>query len=188
MGSQSPKGAHRAIPYTQHSSNIRGPTPLRPRGRVFDAKAPHHGRGGRKDKYHAGPSQPGSHDIAKSHTLITTPAPPLAAMAFLTTYEAYVPPVPSPLNPAASVRRRRAFFFCRGRVQMSPSERLLRRKAAAAWACETTYRQATQYERKAIDDLDQVVVSKVVWLPAQQKPPTPFHREKEREREKADVA
>lgn len=80
----------------------------------------------------------------------------------------HVPPVPSPLNPSptrrGSTRRPGNMVLCKGsgRVQMSPAEKLLRRKAAAAWVSETTYRQEALYRRRALED---AVISRVGFLP-----------------------
>lgn len=74
-------------------------------------------------------------------------------MALLTAYDAYIPLVSSPLNPAASSRHMsRMGYFRGGRIPMSPSEKLLRRKAAEAWRSETIYRKVIEYEQRALAD------------------------------------
>ncbi|KFH40419.1 hypothetical protein ACRE_089180 [Hapsidospora chrysogenum ATCC 11550] len=67
-------------------------------------------------------------------------------MSLPAAYDAYTPMVPSPLNPSAPPRRRRLHHY-RGRIPMSPSEKLLRRKAAEAWRSETMHKQVAQQKR-----------------------------------------
>lgn len=70
--------------------------------------------------------------------------------------------IPSPLNPFAPPRRRRHSPY-RGRIPMSPSEKLLRRKAAEAWRTEIIYRQVAAYERQAVEAIEtEDVEAKVV--------------------------
>ena len=76
----------------------------------------------------------------------------LHGMSFFTAQH-HVPEVPSCLNPFAPPRRRRPSFH-RGRLSMSPSERLLRRKAAEAWKHEIIYRQVAEYEQRAIQTIE----------------------------------
>lgn len=73
-------------------------------------------------------------------------------MSFFTAQD-HVPLIPSPLNPFAPPRRRRGPKW-RARTSLSPSEKLLRRKAAEAWKHEIIYRQVAEYERRAIEAME----------------------------------
>ena len=73
-------------------------------------------------------------------------------MTLIAAYEVYTPMESSPLNPHACARRRKAIPQ-RGRIALSPCEKLLRRKAAEAWKSEIIYRQVCQYEQVTVDAL-----------------------------------
>ncbi len=91
-------------------------------------------------------------------------------MTFYAAYDAYIPMVPSPLNPTASPQRQgrggtgaRSSGSNSGRyTPMSPSERLLRRKAAEAWRSETMHREAVKHDERVA--VRAVVIKKVVCL------------------------
>lgn len=81
-------------------------------------------------------------------------------------YTPYAPMVSSPLNPSTPTSKaRNGPPTTRGRTQVSPSERLLRKKAAEAWTTEIVYRQVVAYERQALATLTAKREEKTVSIP-----------------------